>query len=80
VALAEQADHLARPIDNQPCFASPQDFALAPLPAQTAGSDVPEGHKPTVAERLQRIQKRRDQGTITDEEYEHYRREILNDL
>jgi hypothetical protein len=61
------------------CFASPQDFALAPLPAQ-AGSGVPGAHKPTVAERLQRIQKWRDQGIITDEEYEHDRREILKDL
>lgn len=58
------------------CFASPQDFVLAPLP----GHDVPLAHQPTVDERLQRIQKMRDQGIITNEEYEHYRREILKDL
>ena len=58
------------------CFASPQDFVLAPLP----GHDVPVVHQPTVDERLQRIQKMRDQSIITNEEYEHYRREILKDL
>jgi hypothetical protein len=58
------------------CFASPQDFVLAAL----SGHDVPVAHQPTVDERLQRIQKMRDQGTITNEEYEHYRGEILKDL
>jgi len=59
------------------CFASPQDFAMAPLPGQgeAAGS-----REPTVDERLQRIEKMRDKGTITNEEYEHYRAEILKDL
>jgi hypothetical protein len=58
------------------CFASPQDFGLAPLPSH----DVPVTHQPTVDQRLQRIQKMRDQGLITDEEYEHYRREVLKDM
>lgn len=62
------------------CFASPQYFVLAALPTQTAGSVVPAARKATVAERLQRIQKMHDQGIISDEEYEHFRREILEDL
>jgi membrane peptidoglycan carboxypeptidase len=33
-----------------------------------------------VEERLQRIQRMRDQGVITNEEYEQYRKEILKGL
>ncbi len=57
------------------CFDSHEDFSLEPLPAQAEAA-----HQPTVEERLQRIERMRDQGTITNEEYEHYRTEILKGL
>ena len=61
------------------CFQSPQDFSLlaAPGQAQDAGST---SRRPSVDERLQRIERLRNQGTITNEEYERYRKEILHDL
>jgi hypothetical protein len=61
------------------CFTSPQDFVLEPLPDQPA-SDGGTPHLPSVEERLDRIRKMRDQGIITPEEFEHYRREILKEL
>jgi hypothetical protein len=61
------------------CFASPQDFLLEPLPDQ-AVSEAGTLHQPTLEERLDRIRKMRDEGVITPEEYEHYRREILKGL
>jgi len=61
------------------CFTSPQDFLLEPLPGQTE-SDGGTAHLPTVEERLERIRKMRDEGIITPEEFEHYRKEILKDL
>lgn len=61
------------------CFASPQDFALDPLAGQTETEGSPP-HQPTVEERLDRIRKMRDHGIITEEEFEHYRTEILKDL
>jgi len=64
---------------NPTCFTSPQDFSLEPLPGQ-AVSDSGTPHQPTVEERLDRIQKMREQGIITNEEYEHYRTEILKGL
>lgn len=57
------------------CFDSHQDFSMTPLPGQTAAT-----HQPTVEERLERIERMRNQGTITNEEYEHYRSEILKGL
>lgn len=57
------------------CFDTHQDFSLTPLPNQAAAA-----HQPTIEERLQRIERMRDQGTITNEEYEHYRSEILKGL
>ena len=61
------------------CFTSPQDFSLEPLPDQIV-TDGGTPHQPTVEERLDRIRKMREQGIITNEEFEHYRREILKDL
>jgi PEGA domain-containing protein len=61
------------------CFSSPQDFSMEPLPGETA-TDAGAVHQPTIDERLDRIRKMRDQGIITNEEYEHYRKEILKDL
>ena len=61
------------------CFTSPQDFSLEPLPGQVV-SDEGTIHQPTVEERLDRIRKMRDEGIITPEEFEHYRREILKGL
>jgi hypothetical protein len=57
------------------CFDSHQDFSMVPLPGQPVAA-----HQPTIEERLQRIERMRDQGTITNEEYEHYRGEILKGL
>lgn len=61
------------------CFVSPQDFSLEALADQPA-SDGGTPHQPTLEERLDRIRKMRDQGIITDEEFEHYRKEILKGL
>ena len=61
------------------CFSSPQDFWLEPVAGQAA-SDSGVPHQPTIDERLERIRRMRDDGTITNEEYEHYRKEILKDL
>lgn len=63
------------------CFASPQDFSLVPLPGQSPSASGPSGApQATVDERLERLKRLRDQGTITNEEYEHYRLEVLKDL
>ncbi len=62
------------------CFASPQDFSLEPLPDQVGAESGAAPHQPTVEERLDRIRKMRDQGIITNEEFEHYRKEILKGL
>jgi hypothetical protein len=58
------------------CFASPQEFTLQPSPAGTAEGVAP----PTIEERLQRIERMRDQGTINQQEFEEYRKEILKGL
>ena len=57
------------------CFDSHQDVTMVPLPGQPIAA-----HQPTIDERLHRIERMRDQGTITNEEYEHYRAEILKGL
>lgn len=62
------------------CFSSPQDFALAPLADQATAADRAVAPQPSVNERLERIKTLRDDGTITNEEYDRYRIEILNDL
>ncbi len=64
------------------CFVDPQDFALTALPSNTpaASSAAPAAHQATVEERLEHIKKLRDQGTITNQEYDHYRAEILKGL
>jgi hypothetical protein len=62
---------------NPTCFVSPQDFLLEALP-NTA--DAGGAHQPTVEERLDRIRRLRDQGVITNEEFEHYRSEIRKGL
>jgi hypothetical protein len=61
------------------CFVSPQDFLLEPL-STAADAGAGAAHQPTVEERLDRIRRMRDQGVITDEEFEHYRTEILKGL
>ena len=64
------------------CFAYPQDFTLeatSGAPKSDSG-DVGSGHQPTVQERLRRIENMRDQGTITNEEYQRFRQQILKDL
>jgi len=61
------------------CFASPQDFSLTPLPGSQPVAAQTE-HQPTIEERLERLQRLRDDGTISNEEYDHYRQQILNDL
>ena len=62
------------------CFRSPQDFALAPVAAQAQPSEDGGARQPSMEERLRRIERMRDQGTITNEEYERYRKEILKGL
>ena len=62
------------------CFSSPQNFALAPSADSTAAPDRASAPRPSVDERLERIKRMRDEGTITNEEYDRYRSEILNDL
>ena len=61
------------------CLASVQDFPLAPIPGYTAsGTSAPA--QPSVEERLERIEKMRQEGAITNEEYQRYRAEIFKDL
>jgi hypothetical protein len=64
---------------NPTCFVSPQDFLLEAL-SNTADAGTGTAHQPTVEERLDRIRRMRDQGVITNEEFEHYRSEILKSL
>ena len=57
------------------CFASLNDFALP----EVEGGQSPAGSTgtPTVETRLQRLDRLRQQGTITDEEFRRYREAIL---
>ena len=57
------------------CFAAPQDFALR----ESAGEPMPAVASPTVETRLERLERLRDQGTITDEEAQRYRDAILRE-
>jgi hypothetical protein len=59
------------------CFVSPQDFPLEPLPRGAAAGSSTD---PTVEERLQRIERMRNDGRINQQEYEEYRKQILKEL
>lgn len=60
------------------CFAGVQDFALRQLPAEQTAT-ARDG-APSVETRLQRLDKMREQGTISEEEFRRYREAILQDL
>ena len=64
------------------CFQDPQDFSLVALPGDstTANGEIPAAPQLTVEERLHRLQRLRESGAITNQEYEHYRAEILKGL
>ena len=65
------------------CFSSTQTFSLTPLPADASRKDAsgePVGRPLSVHERLERLRKMREEGLITEGEYQHYRKEILNGL
>ena len=57
------------------CFESPQYIDMPPLPGvPTAASGVPP------SERLEQLEKMRSEGKVTHEEYERYRKQILDSL
>lgn len=59
------------------CFVSPQDFALKAIPGASPGAQAAPAREMTVDERLQRLQELRDRGTITQDEYDQSRQQIL---
>jgi hypothetical protein len=67
------------------CFVSPQDFSLEPIRGAGSGGADSTGEQngarqPSVEERLRRIERMRDQGTINQQEFEQARKEILKGL
>ena len=56
------------------CFSDPQTFSLTPLAGE------PPERPLSIQERLERLQKMRENGTITEEEYQHSRKEVLKGL
>jgi hypothetical protein len=67
------------------CFVSPQDFSLDPIGGGGTsggpdGTDAGGGRQPSIEDRLRRIERMRDQGTINQQEFEQYRKEILKGL
>jgi hypothetical protein len=62
------------------CFVSPQDFALNALPGATPQAEATPVHRETVEERLRRLQQLRDRGTISNEEYDRARQQILQGM
>ena len=59
------------------CFVSPQDFALKAVPGASPRAQATPVSEATVEERLQRLQQLRDRGTITQDEYDRSRQQIL---
>jgi hypothetical protein len=59
------------------CFVSPQDFSLEALPQSAGGRS---GSDAMVEERLQRLERMRNEGRITNEEYDEYRKQILRGI
>ena len=61
---------------NSTCFAAMHDFALTELPAEGRAAST---GAPSVETRLQRLERLRQQGIITDEEARRYRDAVLQE-
>jgi len=58
------------------CFESPQYIDMPPLPPTPVAAAAP----PPPGERLEQLEKMRDEGKVTPQEYERYRKQILDSM
>lgn len=76
-ALASYARKASAQFDAQEFRAALGDV-LPPPPSQPAPGSVPAAPSDGLADRLRALQQMRDRGTITNQEYEYYRKQLLD--